>query len=848
MRAMSKDKPLRVFAFLSALTTGVLVSGTVLPAIAQVTSDGTTNTLVNANGNNFTILNGIERGNNLFHSFSNFSIPTGGSASFDLLNTPNITTIFSRVTGGNVSDINGLIQTLNGNNPVSLFLMNPAGIVFGENASLNIGGSFVGTTAESILFQDGVEFSAVNASGTPLLTMNVPVGLQMGQNPGAIQVQGRGHTLSYLLTGNTFSPISPVSRTVVNSGLKVNPDNTLSLIGGNVNLQGGMLTAQGGRIEIGSVEGGEVNLDPNNGWTASYENVTALRDINLLGKSLVDVSDNVFTRAPGGGSIQLTGGNVSLHDGSVALNQTLGTVSGGGIKVNASESLNLTGLDSTTRIASQLSTETLGTGSSGSITVSTHQLTMDSGRITARSFSGASGGNIAVNASEAISLKSDAPQTISFIMAQTSLSGAAGEVTVSTPKLSVFDGSVVLSTTFGSGNGGNVTVNAADIELIGLQPITFAQSSLSTVTMGAGKSGNLTVNTARLLVKDGGRVDASTVATGKGGSVTVNASEFIEVTGNVPGSPNPSQIIAGADIVVPVLQRSLGLPPIPSGDSGDVIINTPQLKVINQGLVTVRNEGTGNAGHLKVNADSIFFDNQGGISASTESGEGGNITLNLQKLLLLRNQSQISAEAGGIGNTGNGGNITINSPIIAGLENSDIIANAVQGNGGNINITTQGIFGLELRDRLTSESDITASSEFGISGTVEINNFGIDPSSGLVELPVALADSSQQIASSCSQTAGSSFIVTGRGGMRQNPTEKVIASRPWHDIRDLSAYGQQKVDVAQVTHILPQPAIIEASGWVRNAKGEVELVAQAPASLPQQATCSAANGFYPPRN
>ena len=143
--------------FNGMLTGGLLLSlGIVLLendfASAQVTSDGTTNTTVKANGNNFTILNGIEKGNNLFHSFSNFSVPTAGSASFDLVNTPNITTIFSRVTSGNVSNIDGLIRTINSNNSVSLFLMNPSGIIFGQNAKLDIGGSFISTTANSIKF------------------------------------------------------------------------------------------------------------------------------------------------------------------------------------------------------------------------------------------------------------------------------------------------------------------------------------------------------------------------------------------------------------------------------------------------------------------------------------------------------------------------------------------------------------------------------------------------------------------------------------------------------------------------------------------------------------------------
>ena len=172
-----------------ALLSAIFTDGILRTTMAQVTSDGTTNTIVNQIGNNFNILNGIEKGNNLFHSFGSFSLPSGTSATFNLINTPNITTIFSRVTGGNISNIDGLINTTNGSNPISLFLINPAGIAFGKNALLNIGGSFVGTAANSIKFSDGVEFSAVDPTATSLLTMSVPIGLQMGQTPGMITVQ-----------------------------------------------------------------------------------------------------------------------------------------------------------------------------------------------------------------------------------------------------------------------------------------------------------------------------------------------------------------------------------------------------------------------------------------------------------------------------------------------------------------------------------------------------------------------------------------------------------------------------------------------------------------------------------
>ncbi|MBD2254582.1 filamentous hemagglutinin N-terminal domain-containing protein [Nostoc parmelioides FACHB-3921] len=101
------------------------------------------------NNNIIEILNGRQEGSNLFHSFRDFSVPQGMEARFDLNNTSNITTIFSRVTGGNVSNIDGTISIV-GNPSASLFLLNPAGIIFGQNAQLQIGGSFVGTTANSI--------------------------------------------------------------------------------------------------------------------------------------------------------------------------------------------------------------------------------------------------------------------------------------------------------------------------------------------------------------------------------------------------------------------------------------------------------------------------------------------------------------------------------------------------------------------------------------------------------------------------------------------------------------------------------------------------------------------------
>jgi filamentous hemagglutinin family protein len=138
--------------------------------IAQITPDGTllNNSIVTSDGNTLNITGGTQAGSNLFHSFSEFSVNTGGIASFD--NALDIQNIISRVTGGSVSNIDGIIRTLG---TANLFLINPNGIVFGENASLNVGGSFVASTANALQFGNRGFFSATERNiPSPLLTVN----------------------------------------------------------------------------------------------------------------------------------------------------------------------------------------------------------------------------------------------------------------------------------------------------------------------------------------------------------------------------------------------------------------------------------------------------------------------------------------------------------------------------------------------------------------------------------------------------------------------------------------------------------------------------------------------------
>ncbi len=857
------------------------------PVIAQIIPDDTlpVNSVVTPQDNTSNITEGTRSGSNLFHSFEQFSIPTNGVAYFN--NGLDIQNIISRVTGSSISNIDGLIKA---NGTASLFLINPNGFVFGPNASLNIGGSFLGSTASSLNFADGTQFSATAPQATPLLTISVPLGLQFGRNPGAIRVQGTQQNLT--LPEQIFSPFKLGSFT----GLSVQPGKTLAFVGGSITLQGGILTAEEGRIELGSVENGIVGINPtSSGWTLGYQGAQNFQNIQMSQQALVNAS------GAGGGSIQLQGAGITLTDGSVVLIQNQGIRPSGSINVNAFKFLELNGTSPDGTIPTGLVNETLG-GDGGDIGISTKSFLIGNGaQVLARTYSNAKGGNLTVNASDFTQLigsssgfpqvpsnivtatygsgnggnlklstgsliiqggaeivtatysaarggdltvnaseftqllgylpgsfQFGAPQFPSAILTATSSSGNGGNLTLSTGSLTAKDGGAVGSLANGSGTGGDVIINANNsVEIVGVVPNVFSPSILQAQTFSSGDAGRLTINTPKLVVRDGGGVSTSTLTSGKAGNLDINASDFVEVSGTAPDTVTPSFIISSGNKVNESLQRIYKLPPVPSGPSGNVTIKTPQLKIANGGLVSVRNYGTGRAGTLEVTANSVRIE-RAGITASTAGGEGGNITLNIQDSLLVRDNSQISAEASG---TGNGGNITVGTSILAALKNSNITANAFEGRGGNIQIRTQGLF-------RSPNSDITASSQLGINGTVEINTPDVDLSSGLVKLPAELVDASNQIAQSCPGGVGpraSKFVITGRGGLPENPNEMLNNFETvWTDERLIPSPAESRPSSPPDSTQSTNPTeIVEANGWVVNSKGEVILTATAPSATIQ---------------
>ena len=754
-------------------------------AIAQIIPDGSlgaeSSRIVPDTINNLPIdriSGGATRGVNLFHSLREFNINEGRGAYF--ANPNGIANIFTRVTGGNSSNILGTLGVLGNAN---LFLINPKGIVFGPNARLDLRGSFLGSSAAGVVFNNGFEFSAANPNAVPLLAINIPVGLRFRDNPGTIVNASR---VTQVIEGTTV----PV-------GLAVPPGQTLALVGGDLTFNNGFASAFSGNIQLGSVASPGLvsfNITPI-GLGLDYTNVTNFGKIELSGLSAVTAS------GPGGGSIALRGGNVILRDRASLVSDTLGSINGrditvdvaqlrilgqalistgtsgtgggGNVAIRATDAVEIkgTGFDffrsnvldaGTTGTSSFLTRQsgifvgTVGAGPAGNITVDTKQLMLREGALIVNpSYGAGAGGNVAIRASESVEASESGLLTTAINQ------GSGGNLIVDTAKLTVRNGSVISSATVGAGNGGNLIVRASDSVLLTEYRLdsSFGTGIITNSIGGTGNAGNIEINTRSVLIEGGTSITSTSGVTsrngvipavGRGGNITINATDSVTLTGS-----SQSDSLSAANIA----RTQLITGTVAGGNSGDLRINTRRLTVEGAAAIGASTLGAGNGGNIIVNAsESVKLigtkDNLSTSGIATASGEillqtlfglapptgaAGNIGITTPSLTI-RDGATITVGSLGSGRTGNinivansialdnkasidgttvsgiGANINLQARNIQLRRGSRITTDAGTSEGGNININSDTLAALPKEN-----SDITANARSAAGGRVNIN-------------------------------------------------------------------------------------------------------------------------------
>lgn len=375
-----------------------------------------------------------------------------------------------------------------------------------------------------------------------------------------------------------------------------------------------------------------------------------------------------------------------------------------------------------------------------------------------------------------------------FTSAQPNSTGNAGDLTIKTNTLLVKDGARVNAGTFGAGNGGSLTIDAQDVQIIGrskdgrFSSSLFAQANLNSI----GNAGSLSVTTDNLLVSDGAVISVQNLGQGVAGNLNINA-DSIQL------------------------------------DNSSITANTTSNNGGNIGLEIADLLRMGNGSQISTNA-----------GTAQTGGNGGNITINTPNGFIVatpNHNNDITANAF----EGNGGRVNINATSIFGL----------------IPLSLEQLSSLRPNDLDPGElatNDITAVSQQNpnLNGTVEIDTLNVDPNRGVINLPVEPVE--PELVSGCrpSGTGNQSrFVVTGHGGLPLNPRKVFTSNTPQVDWVTRSHRNKGHNNRIVVKESISSPkTIVEAIGWFKNSKGEIVLVANAPHtklhSYPQiPSSCSA---------
>lgn len=578
--------------FISLVTTNTFTS-------AEVVLDGTLGHSGALPGPNYLVGAelGQQHGGNLFHSFHDFNLKPGDSATFSGPNS--VHNVIGRVTGGNPSYVDGLIRTTIPN--ADMYLTNPYGMMFGPNASLDVQGSFHASTADYFRLGENGRFNAREPNNSLLTVAPVSAFGFVTDSPASLSMEGHIEELQFdnseLLSKtenvqNDTLADSKLFKDLISengylkSSFSVPPEKTLSFIGGNLQISKSFLTAISGRINLVSVAGlGEViHKQEDLVATAPYGNLT-LQDSMIL-----TARENETKPA---GDIYIRAGQFLLEK-SIMLADTYSAADAGNINVQAN--------DLTIR-ASALTSDTYGAGKGGTITMKVNGMTeVVNSIIEASAFHEGDGGNIELETST-LSLNGG-----SIIGTSTGGQGKGGHIKIQAKETISLSGnsSRFLEAVFSESDNPNINNNivimimmsklentAVDLKHNSLPltddtKISGGPSTIIAITTGqmenAGESGIIEIKAKELYLMDEAMLSTGTIGKSHGGKIKIQVADVVKLAGN----------------------SLIGAITTNAGQGGNLEIETQELNISEDASISVATFGSGQGGQIQINAEKII--------------------------------------------------------------------------------------------------------------------------------------------------------------------------------------------------------------------------------------------------
>ena len=773
-------KTYRTFLTLTALLSSDFI-------YAQAITDGSMGATQTLSGQ-FTVpaTLGTTSGANLFHSFKTFNINSGESATFTGPNT--ILNVITRVTGGEVSSINGLLRSEVGN--ANFYFINPTGIIFGSEAKIDVPAAFHAGAVDSLRFVDGTHYTMFSQANS--LSMSAPE--NFGLMTASLANNGMLSADSAVLSVNNKQTLDLAAEKIVFNHAQ------LSAKEGNVKLTATNMDAVSSKISTdtsGIGNAGDIDINAKN---MNFTDATQLSaDSNGAGKGgqvFIHDADKVSIQngslISANSNAEGSGGVVTIHAKNVTLDgKNLNTFTG--IAANAKSTgqagqVNVQASTLTIQGGAEMNSSTFGAGDANSVNVVAEELTIDgknntfgptgigsranpnsSGQagsiiVTANSINLINGGaissatsstgnagavNVSVNTLH-IDGQNNAGLTGIDSSSNNTATGNAGLVDVKAYDLVINNAGGIGSNSFGSGNAGTVQIQADTIDINGKGAADSAFTGISSNTFGSGYAGNVNVIASSLALTETGRIASNTTADGNAGDVTIVA-ENLHINGN------NSAVYTGI-----ASNTYYG-----KGNAGTVDVTASKINIENAGRITTNTRGSGKAGNLFIQADDINIDAKNseylaGIAsaASPEStGQIGNIHVVANNKINLSNDAQISIQNRGM--VPNGGvipfgqidittpnltlagnsfinaqstqnadasNITMHIANVLQMKSSSISTEADSGNGGAIQLDTG-----NYMDLMQSSITTTVKSSIGNGGDITVSTPALILDNGMVQ-------------------------------------------------------------------------------------------------------------------